>query len=289
MFPSKRLQHPTDGPRARFRLGEKYIPGMVNQFKRRFTIPVINALGGRLVRKRLRDRPILIGGCARTGSSLLLSILAAHPRIVAITYETGVFLSWTEHDAPEAEGRRFQPERLDRIHRNLIARHIPRSATRWCEKTPRNVRHIEKILQHFRGEVRFIHIVRDGRDVLTSLHPEKPEEYWVTPQRWVNDTRAGLALRQEPEVCTIKYEDLVLHHQRTLKTICDFLELDVHERLRQWFEHTTIRRNRAWSGPLQDLHTDSVGKWRSPAHRDRLAEILADQAVADLLKELDYT
>lgn len=289
MNSSKRLQHPTDGPRARFRRGSEYIRGMVNHFKRRFTIPVINALGDRLVRKRLGDMPILIGGCARTGSSLLLSILAAHPGIVAITYETGVFLSWTELDDPEPGEPRFQPRRFDRIHRNLIARHISRSATRWCEKTPRNVRHIGKILQHFRGEVRFIHIVRDGRDVLTSQHPEKPGDYWVDPQRWVNDTRAGLAFRQQPEVCTIKYEDLILHHQRTLKTICGFLELDVHEKLRQWFEHTTIRRNRAWSGPVQDLHTNSVGKWRRPAHRDRLAEILADQAVVDLLKELDYT
>ncbi len=260
---------------------------MNNAFKRRLSNPLINYLGSRRARRKFSDAPIIIGGCARTGTSLLLSILAGHPRIFAVPTETGVFSNWEKN--PETNGLpEHVPQRMDRIHRSFLSHTIPGTVTRWCEKTPSNVRHIEKIFAFFDERVKFIHLVRDGRDVLTSVHPERPEDYWVAPGRWVSDTRAGLAYRDHPGVLTLRYEDLVSRHEQSLELICQFLGEEMSEEFRHWFEHSKVRRNRAWCHPLKQVHTASLQKWKKPEHAARMEEIMDNPEVVELLKELGY-
>ncbi|NIR47629.1 sulfotransferase, partial [candidate division KSB1 bacterium] len=112
--------------------------------------------------KRFTDCPIILGGCARTGTSLLLSILAAHPRIFAFPTETGVFSNWQYNGNSNEGSPKYVPERMDRLYRYILSHVIPKSATHWCEKTPSNVRHIDKILAYFDHKVKFIHLIRDG-------------------------------------------------------------------------------------------------------------------------------
>ncbi len=261
---------------------------MDNIFKRWISSPVINAIGRRRMTRRFSDSPIIVGGCARTGTSLLVSIFSAHPRIFAIPTETGVFSNWKLRPGSTSDNPFYIPQRPDRIHRYVISHAIPKTTTRWCEKTPSNVRHIEKILRYFNGAVKFIHIIRDARDVLTSRHPENPGEYWVSPERWINDTRAGLAFQDHPCILTIKYESLVHNHEETLRRICDFLEEPFDDSFLNWFENSNVRKNRAWFHPLKKLHNQSVEKWKKPEHADRLAEIMGNQAIINLMKQLDY-
>ena len=162
---------------------------MENFLKRHIGNPMINALGRWKERRNFTRDPILIGGCGRSGTTLLLAILSAHPNIFAFSRELVAVVDWKPADNdPDS----LEPARLDRLYRELLWRRIPPSAQRWCEKTPRNVHHIDKILD-FWPNSRFFHIVRDPRDVLTSRHPTRPDEYWVSPERWVRDVRAGLA------------------------------------------------------------------------------------------------
>ena len=35
--------------------------------------------------------PLIIGGCGRSGTTLLLSVLSAHPKVLAIPHETEAF------------------------------------------------------------------------------------------------------------------------------------------------------------------------------------------------------
>ncbi len=46
---------------------------------------------GRIKDFRLYKSPILIGGCGRSGTTLLTSILSSHPKIALIPHETGIF------------------------------------------------------------------------------------------------------------------------------------------------------------------------------------------------------
>ncbi|MCB0306277.1 MAG: hypothetical protein KDI38_21130, partial [Calditrichaeota bacterium] len=57
---------------------------------------------------------------------------------------------------------------------------------------------------------------------------------------------------------------------------------------KSWFEHSDVRKNRAWFHPLKQLHPSSIGKWKQEKFRSRVAEIMRDGEVVKLLRELDY-
>lgn len=262
---------------------------MNNLFKAHVTNPIVNFFGKRKAARKFSASPVLIGGCGRSGTTLLLSILSAHPSIFALPKETNVFSIWKKGENPYRNGRDyFYPERIDRLYRYVLSKSIPGSVTRWCEKSPPNVRYLDKIFTYFNDEVRFIHIIRDGRDVMTSRHPEKPDDFWVSPERWVNDVRMGLAYADHPCVLTIRYEDLIQDHEKTLRTICEFLGEAYTEAFKDWFENASVRRNQAWYKPLQKLHSGSVQKWTKPEFKARIEEVLAYPGVRELMEELGY-
>src|SRR4051812_25647723 len=77
-----------------------------------------------------RKAPIIIGGCPRSGTSLLLTILSAHPNIFTIQEEAWAF--YDTHDM--AEFSSF----LDRWLWPRIPAGTEAYYHRWCEKTPGN-------------------------------------------------------------------------------------------------------------------------------------------------------
>lgn len=100
---------------------------------------------------------------------------------------------------------------------------------RWGDKTPgycTRLKHIEAVLP----EARFIHLVRDGRDVAVSLRQQ-----WFSPgyditgqaQHWRDNVRAA---RKQGATCRyyleIAFEDLVRNPEAQLRRVCDFIELD---------------------------------------------------------------
>ena len=151
----------------------------LNLFKK-ISNPIINYLGKKKMKGRFQDMPIIIGGCGRSGTTLLLSIISAHPNIFAFPKEIGVFSEWHNSNP-----------RIDRLYRYVLVNSLPNEKNRWCEKTPGNVRHFDKILSYFNNKVKLIHIIRDGRDVMLSKHPKKPDSYWIFPVIWINDVKEG--------------------------------------------------------------------------------------------------
>ncbi len=262
---------------------------MLKIVKNKIIIPILAHAGSRRAKQVFHKPPIVLGGCGRSGTTLLLSILSAHPAIHALPFETGIFSFWQSANDPLGIDPNFQePTRLHRFYRNILRQRIPATVSRWCEKTPTNVRHLERIFAYYRENVRFIHIIRDGRDVMTSRHPENPDAFWVEPQRWVNDVRQGLAYKDHPQVLTIRYEDLILEHKTTVGTICDFIEEEYVPELKQWFENATLRKDQAWFKPLQRLHSSSIGRWKKPEFEQRIEELTANDEVVRLLVELGY-
>lgn len=246
-------------------------------WKKALTSPVIHALGRQKERKTFCDPPILIGGCARSGTSLLLSILSAHPHIHAIPVETDAFTAW------DAQGR---PVRIDRLYRQLLGLGIKPGATRWCEKRPYNVRYIPEIINYFGGHVQFIHMVRDPRAVCTSFHPAKPETYWVSPERYLQDVTLGLAHADHASVYTLKYEDLVADTEKEIVKLCSFLQVPCDEAIRNWYEYATVRQNRAWFEPLEKIKADRG--WEESRHDERVSALLRNELIKQLISELGY-
>jgi len=250
---------------------------------------MVRYLGERKEARHFDQDPIVIGGCGRSGTTLLLSILAAHPDIYAIPHESVAFVNWEPNiqNSPNAK-HPLRPARIDRLYRHLLAKRIPSGNRRWCEKTPRNIHHVENILQYWE-EAKFINIIRDPRDVLTSRHHNKPGEYWVSPNRWVKDVSKGLELIDRPRVFTVRYEDLVQNFEPTIRDLCAFLQIECGPEILNWHVHTTVRVNRSWQGKVVKLHANSVEKWKHPEHAERLTQILGDERILDLMERLDYS
>jgi hypothetical protein len=230
---------------------------------------------------KLTGEPIIIGGCGRSGTTLLLSILSSHPRIAAARHETRAFTYGVK------EGDFSGPIRMGRLHRGLAQSAIPEDALRWCEKTPSNILVLPKIFEHFEERVKVIHIVRDGRDVVTSVHPKRAGTYHVSPQRWVQDVSAGLEFVSRPNVYTLRYEDLILKYGETMQEICTFIGED-HELLGTFPEDATVQTNRAWAEPVAPLSSKSIGRWRAPKFEAQVQKLIEMPAAIELMERFDY-
>jgi len=246
-------------------------------------LPLIKFLGKKKAARVFSREPIFIGGCGRSGTTLLLSVISAHPEVFACPRELGIFNKI--HKGSEGE---IVPDRLDRLYRCILLRKVDDRANRFCEKSPSNVNRFEEINEFYNGNVKFIHIIRDGRDVCLSKHPTDPSKYWVGPKRWVNDVTAGLGHLNHPNVLTVFYEDLVSDYLPTISRICTFCDLKVTSEMENWFAHTTVTKNSAYHGGVKKLHKGSVRKWEKPKNAKRVSEVLDHPGFTKLLEKLGY-
>ena len=226
-----------------------------------------------------KSPPIIIGGCGRSGTTLLLSILAAHPKIHAITNETGEL----------TKDKLNNPSTL--ISKIFIASHlkkeINKNAVRWAEKTPNNVNNIDQILKFFKGNVKIVHIVRDGRNVITSKHPTLKNKFWVKKERWINDVTNGLKFLNHKNVYTIKYEDIVDDFNNSISKLLEFLEIEMVDEIINYQKHTSIKRHLAWDSNVKSIYKITP-RLDNPENKDVLREFMEDKIAIDLMKRLSY-
>jgi len=196
-----------------------------------------------------------IVGTGRCGTTLLRMMLDAHPEL-AIPPETHFFhravissmlssdpregfltaltsdVRWPDFQLSaellRSLIRDLEPFNLSDAFRTFYRAYAKMDGkTRWGDKTP-NHSSLMDFIEKFIPEARFIHLIRDGRDVALSL-----KELWFGPRSfqeaagwWVSKIKAAREqvsrLRYYLE---IRYEDLVSRPEPTLKQICDFLDL----------------------------------------------------------------
>lgn len=232
------------------------------------------------------DRPpVVVGGCGRSGTSVLLSVLSAHPAILAVPYATHAFARTMYSDDPDPDAP-FEPWRLWWA---ITRTGVDDRARRWCEKTAKNVQNFGRLAAYFDGDVRLVHIVRDGRDVVTSRHRVDRDGYWIEPERWVDDVSAGLRHRDLDCVHTLRYEDLVGATRETLRRLGDFLGEDLGELSGRWHRVASVREFGPFDRPVaRPLDESGVGRWRRPEHAGRVEQLMATPAAGELLEALGY-
>lgn len=254
---------------------------------------------------------IVIGGAARSGTTLVRSILGRHPMIVSGP-ETTVFLR--RISSPETLGERLgwepatieywqrqsrsQVEFIERFQQAMLEQS---GKLFWAEKTPANVMRFSFARRCF-PHSKLIHIIRDGRDAACSLRERTFAKIGNTPRdsaeaarrcavMWKVAVKAGLRHRPDPAYYEIRYEDLVLDPESTLRRLCDFLQVP-------WSPGMT---EPAWSGALgcrwnsfiadqtlasAAIFSHSIGRWRrdlSPIDVEVLRPV-----IGPLLIELGY-
>ena len=142
-----------------------------------------------------------------------------------------------------------------------------RGKSRYADKTPMHVLHLRRLGALF-PEARFVHMVRDGRDVAVSYRsvdwgPRTVEEAAI---RWRRSVRRGRRDGQRlgpGRYCEVRYEDLVADPASVLPELCRFLDLP-------WDEDMLRHHDRA---------ADVIASTRFPdAHRRLLLPAIAGAA-----------
>jgi hypothetical protein len=235
----------------------------------------------------MSERPILIGGCGRSGTTLLLSLLSAHPNIYAVPYETRAFSPGAY--PPEDSFNIREPFRIDFLYSHFLDYNINiNEYGRWCEKTPMNVHFFNRLKGYFGAGLRFINIVRDGRDVVTSHHPQDPNKYWVSPSRWVRDVGAGRQFEGSDQFLTVKYENIVENHVYCLERICDFVGEAYSKRFESYPESASIQSSSAWFGKATSVRSRSEKRWKKEGHREVVEQLLESPKALSLMRHYEY-
>jgi hypothetical protein len=115
---------------------------------------------------------------------------------------------------------------------------------RWGDKTPgyaTKMRRIQKALP----EAHFIHVIRDGRDVVASRarrSQREPLPVDVAARRW---KRRVISTRRRAEAVEhyleVRYETLVADPDETLQRVCDFIELPFDATMLAYHERAAER------------------------------------------------
>jgi LPS sulfotransferase NodH len=157
---------------------------------------------------------------------------------------------------------------LDRLARD-------KGKTVWVEKSPEHIAYVDLIERHVRP-VRFIHLVRNGADVVASIYDAAQKypgthwgAHWGTVDRCIAQWNEAVRLTQKhmhkPNHHVVTYERLVEDTPAVLAELCDFLGVPFEESMLQGYAKAAnqlVRNKRGWqAGVFQPIHNTNATKF----------------------------
>ena len=221
----------------------------------------------------LENKPLyLIIGSFKSGTTWLQKLLDAHPDICSqgeawffdnlYAYINLALEKYSSEKLPEIN--RLEDSQINNIFKYTMYEYMsnwPGQKEAKCivEKTPNNSFNLP-LIKEILPQVKVIHIIRDGRDVITSswFHQfrDTPEwflkyennftgfvEYW-TKKIWLESNRKCLDFKAEfPEdYLSVRYEDLVSHPESSLTELITSMGLEPEQNLiRQCLESASFK------------------------------------------------
>jgi len=168
-----------------------------------------------------------------------------------------------------------------------------RGKTCWGIKTPGYVTHMDTINQLF-PECRFIHIVRDGRDVATSYtnlswgnsHIVRLAEDW----QWKVTLGHKMGRMLGERYLEIRFEQLVLEPEEVLREICAFLALEFSPAMLSYHENATAEMpsdSMKWhQQSVSAPNRDKIGAWQREL--SAADQVIFEQVAGEALEMLGY-
>jgi hypothetical protein len=240
-------------------------------------------------------------GVGRSGTTLLRLMLDAHPQLaippetqfvpelleregecrttaavvdVIIKSRTWKDFGLAEDELRDAAGQAHGAAEVLRAFYGLYA--AKRGKPRWGDKTPGYVKRMRPIAAALE-EARFVHLIRDGRDVALSRRARgmgagKPmgdvADLW---KRRIENARKQ-AKRLRDRYMELRFEDLVAEPERELRRVCELIGLEFDPVMLSHHEGAGER-----VGELGDLAA-AGGRQARPAGERQAAHALAAQA-----------
>lgn len=203
----------------------------------------------------MNDRLFFVCGALRSGTSLTHLILDQHPEIsnpgefdflFDRISENGEFPNITEYRKWLSEHRIFQSKRLE-IDSTLDFSELIDSFI--AQLTQSNLslalnihRHFDLVLSMF-PEAKFIHLIRDPRDVAkSSIGMGWAGNVYYGVDHWIETETSWRCLQEKvsPEqYLEVKFEELILSPQTVLQHVCDFIEVPYLESMLNYANNST--------------------------------------------------
>lgn len=248
--------------------------------------------------------PIIVFGAPRSGTTYLQRILDLHPDVF-VSHEARLF-GWlhqslnvlTQRDEFLVTYREQFIQHLRATYPQLIRdfyRQMNPKARWWGDKNPHygdpvNAGCLETIVALFPG-AKFVHIVRDGRDVVSSLmrrtHGDgSPWADFPTAHRvWNNHVERGTSFgRTLPaeQFFEFRYEDLIRDDVGVVRKLFEFLKIPCAEAVVKFCEAQQEKRT-PLSTPTRDLSNVTVSDWATllnTSQQRRSLELIGENLIA---------
>jgi hypothetical protein len=264
------------------------------------------------------SEPFFIVGSARSGTTLLRMLFNAHPDIAVPPESRFIVELRPDHDPVEVEsflagltghGRfAYWEISTDQIRKEIgdrssvsyreaieaVYRAYARAQgkSRWGDKTPRYVEHVEFLASLWPG-ARFVHVVRDGRDVALSYGdlPFGPKTVAKAAQLWAARVSAGRRNGRAlgDRYLEIRYEDLVNDLETTTRTLCDFVEVEFDPAMLDYPERAqsaVLARAERYNPRVMEKPVRKARSW--PDQMPTFQVEVFEAVVGDVLSELGY-
>lgn len=271
-------------------------------------------------------------GCQRSGTTLIQRIGNAHPLLAVINEQEWIAKWWEKRVGVAPDGtvtpelvemllshRRFprlglEPERVAELVPESGPKHYVRFVTELFdlhgqaegkplvgEKSPSYVNHLATMHELF-PHARFVHLIRDGRDVaLSVLDWKKRERIFSRYPTWQDDPVTTAAVWWEWHVrlgrevgaslvpdlyYELRYESLVDDPEGECRKLCGFLDVPFDDAMLRFHEGRTRRKPGLGSKASWLPVTPGLRSWRQQMPSEDVARFKA--ACGPLLDELGY-
>lgn len=238
--------------------------------------------------------PIFLVGAERSGTTLLRLMLSHHPKIsfaneseylVDFISEDGEFPDIEKfcRDIQQVRNFPFQKvELIPTLSYQELATHILMQ-TKQKPDSPfigatvhRNFHHLKKLWP----QSRFIHIIRDPRDVSSSRIKRGWEHtHWHAIKVWISVEQLWEQLSSElseGEFIELHYEDLISEPEKTLNRLCCWIGVDYDPAMFSYVENSTYSRP----------NSEFVQGWKKKLSDDEIQ--LIESECHDLLEKRNY-
>jgi hypothetical protein len=217
------------------------------------------------------QRPIFMVGCPSSGTTLLQSILEAHPNI-SCGQETDFLVScrsivegqyWKKLQDYGFE-QKYWYEKVAELFHGFKADYAEKQGkTRWADKSPCYTPHLDFIHALF-PNCQFVHIIRDGRDVVSSHQRRwgyksaiKAIYIW---KQYVKSAREFGKTLPANQYFEFRYEDLVSDPESTTKAIFDYLQETWNSQYLEYDKSPSFDKNRGFAQYTEQQRQQSEEK-----------------------------